>query len=65
MPSDQNVYSLAPWGEWERRKPEEVGINASRLDEAIGCARAHETLWPTDMAAHFEEASIVRHITDM
>ena len=57
MPLDQNVYYPGPWDEWKRRQPEGVGINASRLDEAIGYATAHETIWPTNMAAHFEEST--------
>ena len=57
MSLEQNVYYPTPWDEWERRKPEEVGINTSRLDEAIGYARAHQTTWPTDIATHFEEST--------
>ncbi len=45
----QSTYYPAR-GDWERRTPEEVGMNAERLAEAIAFAESHETTKPMDFS---------------
>lgn len=50
----QNAAYVPPAGEWERRKPEDVGMSAARLDEAIAFARSRESRGQRDLeAAHY------------
>jgi CubicO group peptidase (beta-lactamase class C family) len=49
----QKITYPGPWDDWARKKPHQVDMNASRLDEAIGYAKAHETSWSNNMADHF------------
>ena len=53
----QKIAYPGPWDDWARTKPQEVGMNASRLEEAIGYAKAHETSWSRNMAHHFDANS--------
>lgn len=41
--SVEQDYVPGPHGEWERRSPEAVGMNASQLDEAIAFHREHSS----------------------
>lgn len=38
-----------PRGEWAKRRPDQVGMNAERLDEAVLYALDHEASTPTDL----------------
>ena len=41
-------------GEWQRRTPEQVGMNVARLEEAIAFAKANESKAPRDLErAHY------------
>lgn len=40
---------------WERRKPEDVGMNSELLNDAINFANTHETPWPKDLAKMLAE----------
>lgn len=48
-PRAQAPY-VPPAGEWERRAPEAVGMNAERLAEAVAFAQANESNDPRDLA---------------
>lgn len=39
-----------PAGEWARKAPAEVGMDAAKLDAAIAFARSRETSWPRDFS---------------
>lgn len=39
-----------PAGEWEKKAPAEVGMDAARLNEAIKFAQQRETNWPRDFS---------------
>src|SRR5688500_1073620 len=39
-----------PAGEWARRAPADVGMDAARLTAAITFAQARETNWPRDFS---------------
>lgn len=45
----QAVYYPGPGEQWERRAPEQVGMDAERLREAIEFARANEARAPRDL----------------
>jgi len=45
----QSVYYPGPGEDWQRRRPEDVGMNASLLDEAVAFARASESPAPRDL----------------
>jgi len=45
----QAVYYPGPGDAWERRAPEEVGMNAALLDEAVAQALANESSAPRDL----------------
>jgi CubicO group peptidase (beta-lactamase class C family) len=48
------LYSPNPGNDWERRMPEQVGMNAALLEEAITFARANENPDPRDLEqAHY------------
>ena len=49
------VY-FPPRGDWARRRPEEVGLVAARLQEAIDFSRAHENPGPRDTAVALRES---------
>ncbi|HVS31262.1 MAG TPA: serine hydrolase [Thermoanaerobaculia bacterium] len=43
-----------PAGEWQRRTPQQAGMSAARLDEAIAFAKANESKAPRDLErAHY------------
>ena len=44
------VYYPAAGEEWQRRKPEEVGMDSAKLAEAIEFAKANETTRPRDFS---------------
>jgi CubicO group peptidase (beta-lactamase class C family) len=49
------VYYPGPDAEWERRRPEQVGMDARRLEEAVAFARANETRAPRNLEiAHYQ-----------
>jgi CubicO group peptidase (beta-lactamase class C family) len=39
-----------PKGDWDRRLPADVGMDAAKLDEALAFAAARETNWPKNFA---------------
>lgn len=45
----QDIYYPGNWGDWETRSPEEVGLNAEKIQEAIEYAQAEETDNPRSM----------------
>ncbi|GAA4384423.1 serine hydrolase [Hymenobacter koreensis] len=54
--SPKNQY-FPPPGTWEQRRPEQVGMNAALLQEAVQFAVANETKAPRDLRdAHYESA---------
>ena len=55
MQLTQHNYHPGPSDDWERKEPQEVGMSASRLDEVISYAKAHETSWSRELAAHYDE----------
>ncbi len=44
------IYFPGPDAEWERRSPDELGMHAGRLREAVAHAEANETRWPRDVS---------------
>jgi len=52
-PAAQPAY-FPPRGEWERRKPEEVGMDAARLQQAADFAMANENPATKDLALDLE-----------
>jgi CubicO group peptidase (beta-lactamase class C family) len=56
MPAtDAGSYFPGPGDAWERRDPEEVGMDADRLSEAVRFAEDHETRLPRDMRVALED----------
>lgn len=53
-------YFPGPGDDWQHRRPEEVGINASRLADAIRFAKENKTKWPM----HPAEAILQRFADD-
>ncbi|HXF05869.1 MAG TPA: serine hydrolase [Blastocatellia bacterium] len=54
-PAPTEVYYPGPGDQWERRTPEQVGMDADRLREAIAFARAQETKAPRNLElAHYQ-----------
>jgi CubicO group peptidase (beta-lactamase class C family) len=48
-------YVPGPHDDWQRRTPDQVGMDAARLDEAVAFAVAHESRAPRDLAAaHYQ-----------
>lgn len=43
------IYYPGPGNDWERRRPEEVGMDSRLLEEAIAFARANESPEPRDL----------------
>ena len=43
------VYFPGPWGDWETRPAERVGMNSARLDEALDFAQQNENTMPKDL----------------
>lgn len=44
-----SIYYPGPGNDWERRRPEEVGMDSRLLEEAIAFARANESPEPRDL----------------
>ncbi len=55
MPAGQTAY-YPPAGEWDRRSPAAVGMDAAKLTEAVEFMKAHETTSP---ARDFSDQEIV------
>ncbi|MGE3274888.1 MAG: serine hydrolase domain-containing protein [Vicinamibacterales bacterium] len=51
--SAQQVY-FPPKGDWARKAPAEVGMDAGKLAEAVAFARINETDWPNDFSTQEE-----------
>lgn len=49
------AYYPGEGNDWERRRPEEVGLHAARLAGAVAFAEANETAMPTDLRRALEE----------
>lgn len=50
----QSPFYPSPEPNWETRRPEQVGMDAARLQEAVNFARAHESKAPRDLElAHY------------
>ncbi|HBQ58594.1 MAG TPA: serine hydrolase, partial [Balneolaceae bacterium] len=45
----QDVYYPGNWGNWEKRSPEELGLNADKVEEAIQFAQENESDNPRSM----------------
>lgn len=45
----QSMYYPGEWGNWEKRSPEEVGLNADKIQEAIKYAQDNEIENPRSM----------------
>ncbi|HXV62335.1 MAG TPA: serine hydrolase [Vicinamibacteria bacterium] len=54
-PSGSSPYYPARGDGWERKAPEDVGMNRERLDEAVAFAEAHETSMPKDPGRYLRE----------
>src|SRR2546422_8738722 len=53
-----SAYAPARW-EWQTKRPEEVGMNATKIREAIRWASAHESTWPSrEMRERSEERRV-------
>src|SRR5688572_3450698 len=50
----ETVYYPPRGDAWERRRPEEVGMDAALLAEAVAYARAQETRVPRDFSTQVE-----------
>ena len=48
------VYYPGPGDDWERKNPEEAGMDAARLAEAVEFAKASESQIPTDLRQYLE-----------
>jgi CubicO group peptidase (beta-lactamase class C family) len=44
------VYYPGPGDDWQRRSPEQTGLNAARVAEAVAFAKANESRAPRDLA---------------
>ena len=54
--SNGSVYYPGPGESWERREPEQLGMDADLLAEAADFATAHETSWPRDLNVGVKES---------
>ncbi|WP_205500630.1 serine hydrolase domain-containing protein [Rufibacter psychrotolerans] len=48
--SREKVYYPGAGDDWERRKPEELGLDAELLAQAVAYAQTQETKWPRDFS---------------
>jgi len=54
LPAQQATYFPGPRGRWETRRPDQAGMDAARLQEAVDFAIASESPGPRDLeAAHY------------
>lgn len=51
-------YVPGPDDRWERRRPEQLGMDSVRLAEAVQWAVTHETPWPHDIAAAIRQSGL-------
>ena len=51
-PQSAGIYYPGPHDEWEKRSPEEVGMDAALLEEAISFAKASESENPRDLGEY-------------
>ena len=54
---EQPIYFPGPDEQWERRAPEQVGLDAVKLTAAVAFAEEHETPWPRDIHARLLESN--------
>lgn len=52
--SDSTAAYFPAKGEWQRRKPSEVGMNDAKIAEAVAWAATQETDWPADFSRQEE-----------
>ncbi|CAN5796980.1 serine hydrolase [soil metagenome] len=53
--AQRGVYFPGPDAQWERRAPQQVGMDAARLQEAVAFAQASESRAPRDLEiAHYQ-----------
>jgi len=50
-----DAYVPGPLDEWQRRRPEELGMSAAALEAAATFATAHETSWPRELTRAMQE----------
>jgi CubicO group peptidase (beta-lactamase class C family) len=50
-----SVYYPAPGNAWEKRRPEEVGLNSALLEEAIAFAKTQESRMPRDFSTQVQQ----------
>lgn len=48
-PAAQSIY-YPPAGQWAKKTPAEVGMDAAKIDAAIAFAKTRETNWPKDFS---------------
>jgi CubicO group peptidase (beta-lactamase class C family) len=53
-PAAGQAYFPGPYPDWERRTPAELGLDAARIQQAIGIAIAGESNSPRDLALNHE-----------
>jgi CubicO group peptidase (beta-lactamase class C family) len=53
--SQEPHYFPGPGSAWQSRRPVDLGLNATAIDEAVAYAIAHETPWATDLATVIRE----------
>ena len=51
-------YYPGRWDDWEKRKPEDVGMDPKMVEEAISYAKAHETPRPRKEYPRYAEEGI-------
>ena len=51
---DADYFPLPDGAPWEVVRPEAVGFDPIRLEQAIAAVRRREISWPTDIRAHLE-----------
>jgi CubicO group peptidase (beta-lactamase class C family) len=50
-----SVYYPAPGNAWEKRRPEEVGMNSALLEEAVAFAKTQESRMPRDFSTQVQQ----------
>jgi hypothetical protein len=54
-PAQEPACHVPPPGAWERRAPEQVGMDPSKLAAAVAFAQAHATEWPRDFSTQEQQ----------
>ena len=49
-PSERSAPYFPPPGEWQRKKPSDLGLNDAAIADAIAWAQTQETDWPKDFS---------------